>query len=162
VVASAKFDAIKEEGSMRKIIIATALLALCASSTTVGALDSGTAQPVVVTPIMTTAVTSAGQPIILPQGDVEVTASMFEIAAGAKLPVHKHPFPRYGYMIAGTLKVTNAETGESKVFKAGDFIVEMVDRWHWGANVGADRVKLLVIDQVTPGTQSTLLRSQAN
>lgn len=146
---------------MRKILAIAALTA-SASFTQAHALDSGAAAPVVVTPVAKTSVTSTNQPIVLPQGDVEVAASIFEIAPGAKLPVHKHPFPRYGYMLAGTLKVTSAETGESKVFKPGDFIVEMVDQWHWGANIGADRVKLLVIDQIVAGTQSTLLRAQAN
>nr|WP_292773880.1 cupin domain-containing protein [Mesorhizobium sp.] len=121
------------------------------------ALDSST-QPVVVTPIRSTSVTSTGQPIALPQGDVEVAASTFEIAPGATLPVHKHPFPRYAYVVAGTLKVTNVDTGQSDTFKAGDFIVEMVDQWHQGSNIGTDPVKLVVIDQVEKGAQATVLK----
>jgi len=121
------------------------------------ALDPG-GQPTVVTPILSTKVTSAGQPIALPQGEIEVTASMFEIAPGATLPVHEHPFPRYGYMLEGTLKVTNVENGQSHVFEAGDFIVEMVGLWHQGANIGSVPVKLLVIDQVPVGQAATILR----
>jgi len=142
---------------MRYILAATVLITVASSSTTVYALDS-TAQPVVVTPIRSATVTSTGQPIALPQGKVEVAASIFEIAPGAALPVHKHPFPRYGYMLAGTLKVTNVDTGKSDTFKAGDFIVEMVDQWHQGANVGSDQVRLLVIDQVAAGSPATVLK----
>ncbi len=143
---------------MRKILMVAALLTAGASFTAAYALDSGAAAPVVVTPIKTTAVTSTGQPIVLPQKNVEVTASIYDIAPGATLPVHKHPFPRYGYMLSGTLKVTNVDTGKSDVFKTGDLIVEMVDQWHQGSNIGADPVKLLVIDQIEAGAQATVLK----
>ena len=143
---------------MRKILTVAALLAICASFTAAHALDSGAAAPVVVTPVKTTAVTSIGQPLILPQKNVEVTASIYDIAPGATLPVHKHPFARYAYVLAGTLQVTNVDTGKSDVFKAGDFIVEMIDQWHRGSNIGADPVKLVVIDQIEAGAEATVLK----
>ena len=143
---------------MRKILTVAALLAICASFTAAHALDSGAAAPVVVTPVKTTTVTSTGQPLILPQKNVEVSASIYDIAPGATLPVHKHPFARYAYVLAGTLEVTNVDTGKSDVFKTGDFIVEMIDQWHRGSNIGADPVKLVVIDQIEAGTQATVLK----
>jgi quercetin dioxygenase-like cupin family protein len=142
---------------MRKLAFIATLLA-CAPLTTASALDSGAAAPVIVTPVRTTTVTSTGQPISLPQGNVEVSASLYDIAPGATLPVHKHPFARYGYVLSGTLKVTNVDTGKSDVFKTGDFIVEMIDQWHQGSNIGADPVRLLVIDQIEPGAKATVLR----
>ena len=143
---------------MRKFLIVAALLAICASFTAAHALDSGAAAPVVVTPVKTTAVTSTGQPLILPRQNVEVTASIYDIAPGATLPVHKHPFARYAYVLAGTLQVTNVDTGKSDVFKTGDFIVEMIDQWHRGSNIGADPVKLVVIDQIEAGAEATVLK----
>jgi quercetin dioxygenase-like cupin family protein len=143
---------------MRKILIVATLLAACVTATAAVALDSGAAAPVVVTPVKTSAVTSTGQPLILPQKNVEVTASIYDIAPGATLPVHKHPFARYAYVLAGTLKVTNVDTGKSDVFKSGDFIIEMIDQWHQGSNIGADPVKLLVIDQIEAGAQATVLK----
>ena len=143
---------------MRRFAPVAALIAAMTLPTTLHALDSGAAAPVVVTPIRTTTVTSTGQSITLPQKDVEVTASIFEIAPGATLPVHKHPFPRYAYVLAGTLKVTNVDTGQSDTFKTGDFIVEMIDQWHQGSNIGADQVRLLVVDQIEAGSQATVLR----
>jgi quercetin dioxygenase-like cupin family protein len=145
---------------MRKILIVavTSLLAACAAFTAARALDSGAAALVVVTPVKTSAVTSTGQPITLPLRNVEVTASIYDIATGATLPVHRHPFARYAYVLAGTLKVTNVDTGKSDVFKTGDFIIEMIDQWHQGANIGADPVKLLVIDQIEAGTKATVLK----
>lgn len=142
---------------MRKVAVASALLGVFVLANTAFGLD-GSKQPVVVTPIKSTALTSTGQPIVLPQGEVEVAASIFEIAPGATLPVHKHPFPRYAYVLAGTLVVTNVDTGHSDTFKAGDFIVEMVDQWHQGSNIGPDPVKLVVIDQVAKGSPATVMR----
>ena len=143
---------------MRKFLTVAALLAICASFTAAHALDSGATAPVVVTPVKTTAVTSTGQPLVLPRKNVEVTASIYDIAPGATLPVHKHPFARYAYVLAGTLQVTNVDTGKSDVFKAGDFIVEMIDQWHRGSNIGADPVKLVVIDQIEAGAEATVLK----
>ena len=77
---------------------------------------------------------------------------------GAVLPKHKHPFPRYGYVQAGTIEVTNLDIGKTETFKTGDFIVEAVDQWHFGANKGADPVKLLVIDMVEKGAVNTVLQ----
>ena len=134
------------------IVIGSLCLALPAF-----ALDPG--QPAaVVTPIISATETAAGQPIVLPQTDVRVIASRFEIAPGAALPVHKHPYQRYAYVLAGTLEVTDIESGESTIYKAGDFIVEVVDRWHRGKNVGADKVELIVVDQVSGDVQQTILR----
>lgn len=115
-------------------------------------------QPVIVTPLASTKTTAAGQPIVLPGKDARVIVSQFEIAPGASLPVHKHPYPRYAYVQAGTLRVTNAETGESTDYKTGDFVVEMIGLWHQGANIGTDTVRLLVIDQVEGDLPNTLLK----
>jgi gentisate 1,2-dioxygenase len=74
------------------------------------------------------------------------------------LPKHKHPFPRYGYVQAGTIEVTNLDTGKTETFKTGDFILEAVDQWHFGANKGLEPVKLLVIDMVEKGASNTVLQ----
>ncbi|PWK72871.1 quercetin dioxygenase-like cupin family protein [Aminobacter sp. AP02] len=110
------------------------------------------------TPLASTTVTASGQPIMLPQKNVQVLVSSFEIPPGATLPVHMHPSARYAYVLEGQLQVTNVDTGKSTSYNKGDFIVEMIGTWHQGANVGADPVKLLVIDQVEEGTANTVLK----
>jgi quercetin dioxygenase-like cupin family protein len=144
--------------TLRKILIAAGFATAAVWGPTAHALDPGAANPVVVTPIRSTTVTSTGQPITPPQKNVEVAASIYDIAPGATLPVHKHPFPRYAYVLAGTLTVTNTDTGQKDTFKTGDFIVEMIDEWHFGSNAGADPVKLLVIDQIEAGAAATVLK----
>lgn len=140
---------------MRRFIFVAALLA--AGLASVHAKD---AKPVEVQEILSTLTTAGGQPIVLPQGPVRLIATTYDIAPGAQLPVHKHPFPRYGYVLAGTLTVTDTESGKTYDYKRGDFIVELVDRWHFGKNAGSEPLKLLVIDQVPDGQKATVLQGQ--
>jgi quercetin dioxygenase-like cupin family protein len=142
---------------MRTILASALLLAAAFFTTNANALDSSNT-PVVVTPLASKTTTASGQPITLPQKDVEVQVSSYQIAPGATLPVHKHPFPRYAYVEQGTLKVTNIETGTANIYKTGDFIIEMIGQWHQATNIGADPVKLLVIDQVEQGARNTILK----
>src|SRR5262245_22553121 len=108
------------------------IAAVIVSSQPLRAQDAGTATkpPVVVTPLMKTTTTTGGGQIVLPQKDAQVIVSTYDIAPGAVLPVHKHPFPRYAYVLAGHLKVTNTETGKSAEFKPGDFVIEDLGQWH--------------------------------
>ena len=135
-----------------------AVAGLVAQSISAAALDSTPAAKVVVTPLASVTETASGQPIVLPQKNVQVLVSSFEIPPGAKLPVHMHPSARYAYVLEGQLEVTNVDTGKSTSYKKGDFIVEMIGTWHQGANVGSEPVKLLVIDQVEKGTSNTVLK----
>lgn len=109
------------------------------------------------TEIARTMKTATGQPIALPQGPIQVVASIYSLAPGARLPEHKHPFQRYAYVLEGELTVQQAQTS-SRVYHAGDFIVESVDGWHFGAAAGTGPVKLLVIDQAPPGADITIDR----
>ena len=108
--------------------------------------------------LLSTTTTSDGQKIVLPQRDAELVASIFEIPRGAHLPEHEHPYPRYGYILSGSLRVTDSETGRSKTYRPGDFVLEMVGRWHTGANEGKEPTRLLVIDIVEKGHTNTVLK----
>ncbi|MBX9711736.1 MAG: cupin domain-containing protein [Xanthobacteraceae bacterium] len=113
---------------------------------------------VVVKPILSASATSSGQPIVLPQKDVQVIASTYDIAPGAVLPRHKHPFPRYAYVLAGTLQVTNDDIGKTETYRQGDFILEAVGQWHHAVNDGPEAVKLMVIDMVEKGKPNVILQ----
>jgi quercetin dioxygenase-like cupin family protein len=139
---------------MNKLYLTAALLVLttplCAQ-----------AEGVKVDPLLSTSVTSSGQPIVLPHGHVKVITSMYEVPPGAKLPEHKHNYPRYGYLLSGELRITNIETGKSATYKPGDFIIESLGQWHKAENAGTEPIKLLVIDQVAKGqSNNTVLRKQ--
>jgi len=112
---------------------------------------------VIITPILEANRTTSGQFIALPRGNVQVIVSKYEIAPGVELPVHKHSYPRYAYVLSGTLRVSYEGTGRSRDFKTGEFIVEAVDQWHRGVNVGSSFLELLVIDQVEGGKSNIIL-----
>lgn len=137
---------------MKKGLIAVCLALLAFPAQ---ALDS----TVVVTPVFKTMRTIADQPIELPQKNVEVVVSTYDIAPGAMLPVHQHHYQRYAYVLAGTLTVTNLESGKSATFTEGDFVVESRSEWHQGANNGTEPVKLLVIDQIEQGAETVTLKN---
>jgi quercetin dioxygenase-like cupin family protein len=136
-----------------KFLSMTAGLILAAST-----LQAAEGTAVVATSVLSASVTASGQPIALPQGNVQVVVSTLEIAPGALLPEHKHPFQRYAYVLAGTLRVSNSETGKGEVYKPGDFIVEALGQWHQGGTFGTEPVKLLVIDQIEKDQSNVVLR----
>ena len=103
------------------------------------------------TPVGVYEATVSGQPIALPQGPVKVTVSRTDLPAGGLIPPHKHPFPRYNYVIEGGVKVTNLDTGQVQEFRAGQFIVEAVGQWHKGEALDNKPAALLAIDQAPPG-----------
>ena len=68
-----------------------------------------TALPVRLTRLLAAAVTPAGQSIVLFLNTARIVVSIYEIAAGATLREHKHPFVRYAYVLTSTLRVTNTQ-----------------------------------------------------
>jgi len=111
---------------------------------------------VIVTQLLSATTTSSGQPIRLPREDVQIVVSIYDIMPGATLEVHQHPHPRYAYVLAGNLRVTNLETGRSDTYNPGDFILEAVGQWHTGANIGSEPLKLLIVDIVQKGQNNTV------
>lgn len=126
------------------------LLALLAFTVAAGA--AGAPAPVT-TPVLTTTTTITGQPIVVP-ANPEVRVNTVTFAPGARLPVHKHLYPHYVYVLDGTLHVTNVETGKSFDVKQGTFFAEMTGTWHYGENTTSTPIRLLVIDQVPQGTKT--------
>ena len=117
-----------------------------------------TALPVRVTRLRTAAVTVAGQSIVLCRNPASIVFSICEIAAGATLREHKHPFVRYAYVLTGTLRVTNTQTGHSNLYKAGDFIIEAIGQWLQAVNLDDRPLKLLVIDQQADEKSNVVMR----
>jgi len=117
------------------------------------------ASKISVQPIARTSTTITGEKIAVPPNP-DVVTSIATFPPGAELPVHKHPYPHYVYVLEGNLTVFNVDTGKSFVAKQGDFVVETNANWHYGKNEGAVPVKLLVIDQLPAGTKSNMTLKQ--
>ncbi|MGH6872594.1 MAG: cupin domain-containing protein [Rhizomicrobium sp.] len=133
-----------------KLLIATLMALACGS-----ALAANSPAPVT-TPVAKTTTTVTGQTIVVPPNP-EVRVVTVTFPPGARLPVHKHLFPHYVYVLKGTLTVVNVETGKSMQMREGSFFAEMIDTWHYGINNTAAPIDLLVIDQVPMGTKSNVV-----
>jgi len=135
---------------MRATWLAGIVLLFAASQ--VQAVD---APKVGVQPLARTNTTITGEKITVPQNP-DVVASIATFPPGAALPIHKHPYPHYVYVLEGALTVYNVDTGKSFIAKKGDFVVETNANWHYGRNEGTVPVKLLVIDQLPANVKSNV------
>ena len=78
-----------------------------------------------------------------PQGQPEVTILRIKIPAGAKLEIHNHPVINAGVLLAGELTVVT-EDNKTLHLKAGDSIVELVNKKHYGKNEGKETAEIIV------------------
>ena len=114
---------------------------------------AGDAPKVQVTPVTRTNITVTGQPLVVPEHP-DIIVSIATFPPGARIAEHQHPYPHFVYVLEGALTVVNTDADKTFEVKAGAFVAEMQDTWHYGINNGAVPVKLLVIDQVPRGTPS--------
>ena len=89
------------------------------------------------------------------QGTPEVTILRITIPPGATLPLHEHPVINAGVLLSGELTVF---TEENKVLhlKAGESIVEVVNKWHYGRNEGNKPAEILVFYAGVVGAPITI------
>ncbi|MCX5849641.1 MAG: cupin domain-containing protein [Deltaproteobacteria bacterium] len=78
-----------------------------------------------------------------PKGKPEVTILRIKIPAGAKLEIHNHPVINAGVLIDGELTVIT-EDNKTLHLKAGDSIVELVNKKHYGKNEGTKMAEIIV------------------
>jgi quercetin dioxygenase-like cupin family protein len=128
------------------------VLAVLVASSAAHAAD---APKISVQPVARTGTTITGEKIEVPSNP-DVVTSIATFPPGAELPIHKHPYPHYVYVLEGNLTVFNVDTGKSFVAKQGQFIVETNANWHYGKNEGTVPVKLLVIDQLPAGVKTNM------
>lgn len=68
-----------------------------------------------------------------PQGDPMVSVVKVTIPPHSKLKWHTHPCINAGYLIRGEVTVTT-DDGLERVVKAGEGLIELVDKLHYGRN----------------------------
>ncbi|MBR4597514.1 MAG: cupin domain-containing protein [Opitutales bacterium] len=73
----------------------------------------------------------------------ELTIVRTKIAQGAELALHKHQMINAGYLIKGSIEIISAE-GKSTVLKAGECAVELVNKAHYGRNIGEGEAELIL------------------
>ena len=90
-------------------------------------------------------------------GKPEITILRIEIPPGAVLPLHKHPVINAGVLLSGELTVVT-EDGKTLHLKAGEAIIEVVNKWHYGKNEGHIPAEIIVIYSGEVGTPITVNR----
>lgn len=78
-----------------------------------------------------------------PKGKPEITILRITIPQGVRLKLHSHPVINAGVLLKGELTVVT-EDNETLHLKAGDAIVEIVDKWHYGKNEGNKTAEIIV------------------
>ncbi|GBE00823.1 cupin domain protein [bacterium BMS3Bbin06] len=78
-----------------------------------------------------------------PKGKPEITILRITIPPGVQLPLHKHPVINAGVLLKGELTVVT-EDNKTLHLKAGDSIVEVVNKWHHGKNEGNKPAEIIV------------------
>lgn len=91
-----------------------------------------------------------------PETAPEITMLRITIPPGSQLPMHSHPVINVGYLVSGKL-VVHTEDGETLHLAAGDPIVELVNKPHYGSNPGSEPAVIVVFYAGTAGTPVTVI-----
>jgi quercetin dioxygenase-like cupin family protein len=78
-----------------------------------------------------------------PNSKPEITILRIKIPAGAELPMHEHPVINAGVLLSGELTVVTKDK-KTLYLKAGDSIVEVVNKAHYGKNEGSETTVIIV------------------
>lgn len=78
-----------------------------------------------------------------PSAKPEITILRITIPPGTELPMHEHPVINAGVLLKGQLTVIT-EDNKTLNLKAGESIVEVVGKWHYGKNEGKEPAEIIV------------------
>ena len=90
-----------------------------------------------------------------PKGSPELTILRIKIPPGVQLALHNHPIINAGLLLDGELTVVT-EDNKTLHLKAGESIVEVVNKWHYGKNEGSKTAEILVFYAGVLGTPITI------
>jgi quercetin dioxygenase-like cupin family protein len=94
--------------------------------------------------------------IIYPNGDVKITALVVEMQPQAKMQMHYHEVPSFGYILEGKITV-QSESGDIQTFSKGDVVIEMINKKHSGVNPGDKVTKFIVFYMGTEDLKNTII-----
>jgi quercetin dioxygenase-like cupin family protein len=104
-----------------------------------------------VQPLFKSSTDSLGQTLTYPGGaTAELTGAIVTLPPGESTGWHRHAVPVAGYLLEGELTVEYA-SGEKRVFRAGEGVIEVQTAPHQGYNAGAVPVKIVVFYAGAPG-----------
>lgn len=96
------------------------------------------------TPLLSTGDTIIGQPFAYPAGKAKVTAVIVTIPPGGETGWHEHAVPLFVYVLDGAVTVDYGDKG-TRVYHAGDSLMEAMNWPHDGMNKGDKPVRILAV-----------------
>ena len=105
--------------------------------------------------ILKTTTSKNGKSVDFPKTNAEITAAVVELPPGSVRPRTTHPWPRYVYVIEGTL-IVGGDDGKATEYPAGSLLVTQ-NSWDIPKNAGDKAVKLLVIDSAEAGKSNSIV-----
>lgn len=90
-------------------------------------------------------------------GIPEITILKIIIPPKTKLSLHKHPEINAGVLLKGSLRVISKDN-DTLNLKAGEPIVELVNTWHYGENLGTEPAEIIVFYAGVEGTPITVVK----
>jgi quercetin dioxygenase-like cupin family protein len=94
--------------------------------------------------------------IIYPKGDAKITALVVEMQPQAKMQMHYHEVPSFGYILEGKITV-QSKSGDIQTFSKGDVVIEMINKKHSGVNPGDTVTKFIVFYMGTEDLKNTII-----
>lgn len=120
-----------------------ALLALLASPALAEDLTPQSYQNLL-TPLVSGSVDVLGTPLAYPPGTPKVTSAIVTIPPGGETGWHEHEVPLFAYILEGELTVDYGTKG-TKIYRAGDSVLEAINWAHNGTNTGTVPMKLVAV-----------------
>jgi quercetin dioxygenase-like cupin family protein len=137
--------------SNRHVLISFCAL-LVAPLTNVAAQENGPT----VTTLLSTGTTVVGETLRYPAtGAAHVTAEIVTLLPGVRTAPHKHGVPMFAYILDGEITVDYGDRGK-RTYRKGDSIMEAMDVAHFGADAGAQPVRILVVFMGAEGVANTI------
>jgi quercetin dioxygenase-like cupin family protein len=97
------------------------------------------------TPVLTADETVLGQPIIYPSSaEALITSAIVSIPPGGQTGWHEHSIPLFAYILEGELTVDYGSEG-TRVYRAGEGVMEAIDWPHNGTSTGTVPVRILAV-----------------
>lgn len=131
------------------------LLTLCAASSALAEDQSQQQYQNLLTPLLKGGTDVLGNTLVYPDGPVDVTSAIVTIPPGGTTGWHSHEVPLFAYILEGELTVDYGEKG-TKVYRAGNSVLEAMNWPHNGTNTGDVPMRLLAVYMGGGGKPNTV------
>jgi quercetin dioxygenase-like cupin family protein len=96
------------------------------------------------TPLLQGGTDILGQPLAYPDGPANITSAIVTIPPGGTTGLHSHEVPLFAHILEGEITIDYGEKG-TKIYRAGDSVLEAMNWPHNGTNTGSVPMRLLAV-----------------